>query len=326
MKRFTIARLFGALALTASAFCLPTSAGAQAWPTKNIRIVLQFPPGGSTDVVARILAQALTAKLGQTVIVENKPGADGAIAAEFVLRSEPDGHTYFLASNTPMMQVPLLKKNPPYDPVNSFTPISLVGRYIYVLVTNPNVPVKTAAELLSYAKANPGKLNYGSYSSVTQLMYSSIRDQAKVDMNVVNYKGEGPTVNDILGGHIQLTFSTPTSTLAHIKDGKLRALAILLPERVPYMPDVPTVAEAGLPPLKPATFAALYGPAKVPPEIAKKMSDALKEVISSPEIREKVEKQGLKLEGSTPEWLGNFTKEQLGIWRQAFDEAGMKPE
>lgn len=326
MKRFTIARLFGALALTASAFCLPTSAGAQAWPTKNIRIVLQFPPGGSTDVVARILAQALTAKLGQTVIVENKPGADGAIAAEFVLRSEPDGHTYFLASNTPMMQVPLLKKNPPYDPVNSFTPISLVGRYIYVLVTNPNVPAKTAAELISYAKANPGKLNYGSYSSVTQLMYSSIRDQAKVDMNVVNYKGEGPTVNDILGGHIQLTFSTPTSTLAHIKDGKLRALAILLPERVPYMPDVPTVAEAGLPPLKPATFAALYGPAKVPPEIAKKMSDALKEVMSSPEIREKVEKQGLKLEGSTPEWLGNFTKEQLGIWRQAFDEAGMKPE
>ena len=326
MKRFTIARLFGALALTASAFCLPTSAGAQAWPTKNIRIVLQFPPGGSTDVVARILAQALTAKLGQTVIVENKPGADGAIAAEFVLRSEPDGHTYFLASNTPMMQVPLLKKNPPYDPVNSFTPISLVGRYIYVLVTNPNVPANTAAELISYAKANPGKLNYGSYSSVTQLMYSSIRDQAKVDMNVVNYKGEGPTVNDILGGHIQLTFSTPTSTLAHIKDGKLRALAILLPERVPYMPDVPTVAEAGLPPLKPATFAALYGPAKVPPEIAKKMSDALKEVMSSPEIREKVEKQGLKLEGSTPEWLGNFTKEQLGIWRQAFDEAGMKPE
>ncbi len=326
MKRFTIARLFGALALTASAFCLPTSAGAQAWPTKNIRIVLQFPPGGSTDVVARILAQALTAELGQTVIVENKPGADGAIAAEFVLRSEPDGHTYFLASNTPMMQVPLLKKNPPYDPVNSFTPISLVGRYIYVLVTNPNVPAKTAAELISYAKANPGKLNYGSYSSVTQLMYSSIRDQAKVDMNVVNYKGEGPTVNDILGGHIQLTFSTPTSTLAHIKDGKLRALAILLPERVPYMPDVPTVAEAGLPPLKPATFAALYGPAKVPPEIAKKMSDALKEVMSSPEIREKVEKQGLKLEGSTPEWLGNFTKEQLGIWRQAFDEAGMKPE
>ena len=142
----------------------------------------------------------------------------------------------------------------------------------------------------------------------------------------MNYKGEGPTVNDLLGGHIQLTFSTPTSTLAQIKEGKLRALAILLPERVPYMPDVPTVAEAGLPPLKPATFADLYGPAKVPPEIAKKMSDALKEVISSPEIREKVEKQGLKLEGSTPEWLGHFTKDQLGIWRQAFDEAGMKPE
>lgn len=325
-KRNFIKQLLCSAALASSALGMTAIAHAQNWPTKPIRIVLQFPPGGSTDVVARILAQALTTKLGQTVIIENKPGADGAIAAEYVLRSEPDGHTYFLASNTPMMQVPLLKKNPPYNPVTSFTPITLVGRYIYVLVASPTIPVKTAAELITYAKNNPGKLNYGSYSSVTQLMYSSIRDQAKVDMNMVNYKGEGPTVNDILGGHIQLTFSTPTSTLAHINDGKLRALAVVLPERVPYLPDVPTTAEAGLPPLKPATFAALYGPAKVPPEIATKMSEALKEVMNRPEIREKVEKQGLKLEGSTPEWLGNFTKEQLGIWGKAFDEAGMKPE
>lgn len=329
MIKPTLARLIRALAFTAVA--LGTTAGtaqaqAQAWPTKNIRIVLQFPPGGSTDVVARILAQALTVKLGHTVIIENKPGADGAIAADFVLRSEPDGHTFFLASNTPMMQVPLLKKNPPYDPVTSFSSVSLVGRYIYVLVANPSVPAQTAAELITYARNNPGKLNYGSFSSVTQLMYTSIRDQAKVDMNVVNYKGEAPTINDILGNHVQLTFSTPTSTLAHIKEGKLRALAVLLPERSPYLPDVPTVAEAGLPPLKPVTFAALYAPAKLPPDIATRMSEALKEVMSQPDIREKVEKQGLKLEGSTPQWLANFTKEQLVVWRQAFDEAGMKPE
>lgn len=325
-KRIFFKQIVSTVALATSAMCLPAIAQAQAWPSKPIRIVLQFPPGGSTDVVARVLAQALTTKLGQTVIIENKPGADGAIAADYVLRSEPDGHTFFLASNTPMMQVPLLKKNPPYNPVTSFTPISLVGRYIYVLVVNPTVPVKTAAELITYAKNNPGKLNYGSYSSVTQLMYASIRDQAKVDMNAVNYKGEGPTVNDILGGHIQLTFSTPTSTLNQINEGKLRALAVVLPERVPYLPNVPTVAEAGLPPLKPATFAALYGPAKVPPEIATKMSEALKDVMSRPDIRERVEKQGLKLEGSTPQWLGNFTKDQLGIWKQAFDEAGLKPE
>ncbi len=150
------------LLLLALATAMPFAA-AQSWPTKPIRIVLQFPPGGSTDVVARILAQSMSNSLGQPVIVENRPGADGAIAGDFVARSEPDGHTYFLASNTPMMQVPLLKKNPPYDPVKSFTPVSLVGRYIFVLVTNPSLPVKDVNELLAHARNNPGKLAFGSY-------------------------------------------------------------------------------------------------------------------------------------------------------------------
>ena len=176
---------------------------AQAWPSKPIRIVLQFPPGGSTDAVARILAQAMTQSLGQSVIVENRPGADGAIAGDAVARAEPDGYTYFLASNTPMMQVPLLKKNAPYDPIKSFTPVSLVGRYVYVLVVNPSVPARDVQELLAYAKANPAKLAYASYSGVTQLMHSNIRNVAKVDMTLVPYKGEGPTIVDLLGGHVR---------------------------------------------------------------------------------------------------------------------------
>lgn len=322
MLLHSFARLLTVLALTLAS----SLAFAQNWPTKPIKLVLQFPPGGSTDVVARILAQSLTASLGQPVIVENKPGADGAIAAEYVLRSEPDGHTFFMASNTPMMQVPLLKKNPPYDPIKSFTPVAFIGRYIYVLVASPSLPVKNAAELLSYARQNPGKLNFGSFSSVTQLMYSSIRDEAKVDMNAIPYKGEAPTINDILGGHVQLTFATPTSTLSQINEGKLRALAVLLPERLPFLPNVPTVAEAGLPTLKPVTFAALYGPAKLPPAIATKMSEALSAVIARPEIREKVEKQGLSLVGSTPAWLDNFMKEQVPVWKSAFEAAGMYPE
>ena len=299
---------------------------AQNWPSKPIKLVLQFPPGGSTDVVARILAQSLTASLGQPVIVENKPGADGAIAAEYVLRSEPDGHTFFLASNTPMMQVPLLKKNPPYDPIKSFTPVAFVGRYIYVLVASPALPIKNATDLIAYARSNPGKLNFGVFSSVGQLMYSSIRDEAKVDMNAIPYKGEAPTINDILGGHVQLTFATPTSTLSQINEGKLRALAVLVPERLPFMPNVPTVKEAGLPELKPVTFAALYGPAKLPPEIATKMSEALNAVIARPDVRDKVEKQGLSLVGSSPAWLDNFMKEQVVVWKAAFDAAGMQPE
>lgn len=322
MRLNLFTKFFVALTLT----LLSGFSSAQNWPSKPIKIVLQFPPGGSTDVVARILAQSLTASLGQPVIVENKPGADGAIAAEYVLRSEPDGHTFFLASNTPMMQVPLLKKNPPYDPVKSFTPVAFVGRYIYVLVASPTLPIKNAADLLTYARSNPGKLNFGVFSSVGQLMYSSIRDKAKVDMNAIPYKGEAPTINDILGGHVQLTFATPTSTLSQINEGKLRALAVLVPERLPFMPDVPTVKEAGLPELKPVTFAALYGPAKLPPDIATKMSEALNAVIARPDVRDKVEKQGLSLVGSSPAWLDNFMKEQVVVWKAAFDAAGMQPE
>jgi len=318
----TLVRSFAALILVLSSSLVY----AQSWPTKPIKIVLQFPPGGSTDVVARILAQSLTASLGQPVIVENKPGADGAIAAEYVLRAEPDGHTFFMASNTPMMQVPLLKKNPPYDPIKSFTPVAFIGQYIYVLVTSPSLPVKNASELLTYARANPGKLNFGVFSSVGQLMFSSIRNEARIDMNAIPYKGEAPTINDILGGHVQLTYATPTSTLSQINEGKLRALAVLVPERLPFLPDVPTVKEAGLPELKPVTFAALYGPAKLSPDIATKMSNALNEVIARPEVRERVQKQGLSLVGSSPAWLDNFMKEQIVVWKTAFDAAGMYPE
>jgi tripartite-type tricarboxylate transporter receptor subunit TctC len=303
-----------------------TLAGAQNWPTKPVRIVLQFPPGGSTDAVARILAQAMTASLGQPVLVENRPGADGAIAGDFVARAEPDGHTFFLASNTPMMQVPLLKKNPPYDPIKSFTPVSLVGRYVYVLVTQPSLPVQNAAELLAYARNNPGKLNYGSYSGVTNLMFTRIKSEAKVDMNLIPYKGEGPTITDILGGHVQLTYATPTSTLPHIREGKLKPLAVLLPARSSLLPQVPTVAEAGLPTLTAGTWAALYGPAKLPAEIASRMSRELNAAMARPDVREKIEKQGFDLSGSTPAELGSFMVEQLQAWAKAFSDAGMQPE
>ena len=318
----SVLRLLGVLTLAV----FSTLAGAQNWPTKPIRIVLQFPPGGSTDAVARILAQAMTASLGQPVLVENRPGADGAIAGDFVARAEPDGHTFFLASNTPMMQVPLLKKNPPYDPIKSFTPVSLVVRYVYVLVAQPSLPVQNAAELLAYARNNPGKLNYGSYSGVTNLMFTRIKSEAKVDMNLIPYKGEGPTITDILGGHVQLTYATPTSTLPHIRDGKLKPLAVLLPARSSLLPQVPTVAEAGLPTLTAGTWAALYGPAKLPPEIATRMSRELNAAMARPDVRDRIEKQGFDLSGSTPAELGSFMVEQLQAWAKAFSDAGMQPE
>ncbi len=314
------------IAVTFVLSVLCSLANAQAWPTKPVRIVLQFPPGGSTDVVARILAQSMTTALGQPVVVENKPGADGAIAAEYVMRSDPDGYTFFLASNTPMMQVPLLRKKPPYDPVKNFTPISMVGRYVYVLVTNPNVPAKNAKELLEFASKNPGKLNYGSYSGVTQLMHTKLTKEAKVDTNLIPYKGEGPTINDMLGGHVQLTFATPTSTLSNINAEKLRALAVLLPKLSALLPDVPTAAEAGIPTLEAGTWAALFGPANMPAELATKMSNAINAAMAQPDVKDRIAKQGFDLGGSTPKELGSFVQDQLKAWAQAFADAGLKAE
>jgi tripartite-type tricarboxylate transporter receptor subunit TctC len=317
------------LSLIALAMLLvANSANAQSasWPSKPIKIVLQFPPGGATDVVARILAKELTSSLGQPVLVENKPGADGAIAGEFVARAEPDGHTFFMATNTPMMQVPLLRKNPPYDPIKSFTPISLLGRYVYVLVVNPSLPAKDVSELIAYARSNPGKLTYGSYSGVTQLMHSKFKSVSKLDMNLVAYKGEAPAISDLLGNHVQLTFATPISTSGHIKDGKLRALAVLLPSRSNLFPTVPTGAEAGLPPFTTGTWAALFGPAKMPAEITARLNSELNQIMRRPEIKEQIDKLGFEIAGSSSDELGVFMQDQLQAWGRAFKEAGMNPE
>ena len=323
MKRLLPRWLLPSVCLLLAGLTPPASA--QAWPSKPVRLVLQFPPGGSTDSVARILAQAMSATLGQQVLVENRPGADGAIAGDFVARAEPDGHTFFLASNTPMMQVPLLKKNPPYDPVKSFAPVSLVGRYVYVLVSTAALPVKDVAELLAYARANPGKLGFGSYSVVTQLMHTQLK-AVKADTTLVPYKGEGPTVNDILGNHVQFTFATPASTLGHIKEGKLRALAVLLPARSPLLPGVPTGAEAGLPPLTAGTWAALFAPAKVAPETLQRMNRELNAAMQRPDVRERISALGFELAGSSPDEMAVFLQEQLVAWGKAFRDAGMTPE
>jgi len=305
---------------------LSSFAGAQSWPAKPVRIVLQFPPGGSTDLVARILGQALSQSLGQPVLVENKPGADGAIAGDFVARAEPDGHTFFLASNTAMMQVPLLKKSPPYDPLTAFTPVSLVGRYTFLLVVTPSLGVSSFNEFVAYARQNPGKINFSTYSGASQLAYAQIVKNAGVDMLRVPYKGEAPSVIDILGGQIHAVFATPTSSAVHIRDGKLRALAVTLPQRWPLLPEVPTTVEAGMPPINVEFFAAMYGPANMPQDIAQRVSEELNAIIARPAIREQIDKQGFALAGSTPEELRAFTKRQLGAWAQGFKEAGINPE
>jgi tripartite-type tricarboxylate transporter receptor subunit TctC len=315
-----------ALAGAIVAAALAAAPAVAQYPVKPIRIVLQFPAGGATDAAARILGQALTQAMGQPVLVENRPGADGAIAAEVVAKAAPDGYTVFLASNTPMMQVPLLRKNPPYDPVSDFTPITDVGRYIFILVVNPSLPVKSVTELVAYARANPGKLNFGSFSSVGQLMFAQLRTSTNTDMVLIPYKGEAPTIVDVLAGRTHFTFATPASTLSHIKEGKLRPLAILLAARSGLLPEVPTTVEAGMAPFSVATFVSLFGPPRMPPEIVARLNKEFNAAMQLPGMREQIERQGVQLTGSTPEELGSFIRQQLDAWGRAFREAGMKPE
>jgi tripartite-type tricarboxylate transporter receptor subunit TctC len=296
------------------------------YPSRAVRLVIHFPAGGSTDLVARVLAQQLTESMGQPFVVENRTGADGVIAAAAVMQSPPDGHTLFLATNTAMLQVPLLQKKPPYDPLTAFTPVSLVGRYTFLLVVTPSLGVGTLGELIAYARANPGKVNFSTYSGASQLAYAQIVKTAGVDMLRVPYKGEAPSVADILGGTIHAVFATPTSSLAHIREGRLRALAVTLPSRWPLLPEVPTTVEAGMPPINVEFFAALFGPAGLPQDIAQRLSRELNAIIARPAIREQIDRQGFALAGSSPEELRHFIRQQLDAWAQGFREAGIQPE
>lgn len=310
---------FAMLNILAGAAC------AQPYPSKPLRILVHFPAAGATDAVARILAQPLSTALGQPVIVENRPGADGAIAGELVAKSPADGYTLLLASQTAMLQVPLLRKSPPYDPQADFTPVGLVGQYVFVLVATPALGLKSGADLVRYARANPGRLNFGTYSSGGQLFLTQLK-LSGLDLVQVPYKGEAPTIIDILGGRTQLTIATPTSSLQHIRAGKLQALAVLLPGRNPLLPEVPTTQEAGLPPLSVATWAALFGPAGMPRETVTRLNRELNAAMARPEIREQVDRQGFQLQGSTPDELAAYVRSQLGAWGKAFNDAGMKPE
>ena len=313
------------LLFTLAAALLSTTLLAQ-YPSKPVRVVIPFPAGGSTDVVARTLAQALTESMGQPFVVENRTGADGVIAAQAVMQSAPDGHTLFLATNTAMLQVPLLQKKPPYDPFTAFTPISLVGRYAFFLVVTPSLGANNMQDFLKYARANPGKINFATYSGASQLAYAQIVKTANVDMLRVPYKGEAPSVADILGGTIHAVFATPTVSLSHIKDGRLKALATTLPQRWPLLADVPTTVEAGMPPISVEFFAALWGPARLPADIAQRLSKELTAIIARPQIREAIDRHGFALAASTPAELDAFTRKQFDAWGLGFREAGINPE
>jgi tripartite-type tricarboxylate transporter receptor subunit TctC len=312
--------------VTAIALALLCAAAQAQYPNKPVRLIVPFPPGGAAELGARIFAAPLGQALGQPVVIETRPGADGAIAADATMKAAPDGYTLLYATNTAFSWVPAVRKQPPYDPVADFTPVSMIGQFGFFLFSHPSVPATNVAELLAYIRANPGKLNYGSGNSTAMLSTAQLVQREKLDVVHVPYKGDGPLTIDLLGGRVQFALATPGAAAPQVREGKLRALATLLPSRSPLLPDAPTMTEAGLQGLTITPWGGVFGPKGMPRDIADRLSRELIALLGRAEVREAFGKLAFEPRGSTPEELAAFTKEQLEIWRRVVAEVGIKPE
>jgi tripartite-type tricarboxylate transporter receptor subunit TctC len=303
-----------------------TVALAQPYPSKPIRFIVGFPPGGSADPTTRILGAALQEQLGQPVVVENRPGADSAIAAELVTRAAPDGYTIFFGSNSAMTAAVALRKQAAFDPLKDFSPISLVGRATIFFYIHPSVPATTLAEFIAHAKANPGKLNYGTGNPLSILYNVQLMQATGINMVQVHYKGEGPLMPDIIAGRVQSSFMSQGAAIANAKEGKLRALAVLLDKRSPLLPDVPTISEAGVPQVTVRQWAGVFGPPKMPRDIVARLNKEVNTALKRPEVIEKLQSYGYALEGSSPERLLEINRADLELWRKLVKEAGIPLE
>jgi tripartite-type tricarboxylate transporter receptor subunit TctC len=299
---------------------------AQAYPNKPIRLVVPFPAGSATDSIARVFGAAMSASLGQTILVDNKAGADGAIAGAEVARAAPDGYTLLLATNSPMAAAPAMKKTPPYDPVNDFTPITDIGRYTFFIVAHPSLPANTVAELIQYAKANPGKLNYATGNTTGIVSFAQIAALTGLQMVHVPYKGEPQALTDLVAGRVQLMVVSAGTSVPHLREGRLKALAVTLPKRSPSLPNVPTIAEAGVPQFSLTSWAAVFGPAKMPREVVERLNKEFNAAMTKPEVQAAMEKQAFELVGSTPEKLAIWVKDQYEAYRSVLKAAGIEPD
>ncbi len=296
------------------------------YPNKPIKFIVGFPPGGSADPTTRIIGSALQEQLGQPFVVENRPGADSAIAAQQVAKMDADGYTLMFASNSAMTAAVALRKQPMYDPLKDFTPISMVGRATVFFYVHPDVPAKTLKEFIAHAKANPGKLVYGTGNPLSILYGQQLMGATGIQMLHVPYKGEGPLNPDILAGRVHSSFLSTGSAVSNAKDGRLRPLAVLLDRRSPLLPDVPTIDEAGVPQVTVRQWAGVFGPPGLPKDIVARLNKEVNAALKRPEIVEKLQSYGYSPEGSTPERLLEVNRADLELWRRLVKDAGIPLE
>lgn len=292
-------------------------AASAAWPERPVRIVVPYAPGGFTDVVARLVGTKLAEKLGQPVVVENKPGASTMLGAEAVARSVPDGHTLLMATTSTISTNPLLFRKMLYK-VADFRPVALTGLTPFVLVAHPSVPASDAASLVAYARANPGKLNFAmlGQGSSTHLVDEMLRSQAKVDIRDVPYKGSGPASTDLIAGHVQLNFDAVSTTLQRIRSGQLKGLGITSDTRSPLLPDVPTFKESGLPQMIAYSWYGLMAPAATPQAVVDQLNRAVNEVLKMPEVQSQLESNGASAPQLNPTQFGELIEEHTRTWER----------
>jgi tripartite-type tricarboxylate transporter receptor subunit TctC len=319
IKRILVA-LFAA-ALAGAAF-------AQAWPAKPVRFIVPYPPGGTSDILARTIAEKLGAALGQPVVVENKPGANGNLGADYVAKAAPDGYTFLLADIGAIAISPSVYPSLPFDPVKNFTPVTMVAYSPHILVVHPSVPAKSVAELVALAKSKPGKLNYAASStgSAPHLAGVEFAQRAKIDWNYIPYKGGAQAVTDVVGGQADLLFNGMLATYPNVKGGKLRILAVSSANRLPSIPDVPTVAESGFPGFETGSWQGILAPPGTPPEIVAKLGGEVQKILATPEMKEKLAAQGADVRVTTGPELAGFISKERDRWAKVVKEAGIKAE
>ena len=288
--------------------------------------MVPFAAGSATDTLARVLGEKMSASLGQAVVVDNMPGANGFLAAQNVARAEPDGHTVLVTSNTTHAANQSLFKKLPYDPINGFEPVSELGTITLALVVHPSVPASTAQELIAYAKAKPGELTFGSGSSSSRIAGEMLKTLAGIDMLNVPYKSNPQAVTDLLGGQISLVFADISTTLPQAKAGNVKALAVSSAERSPLAPDLPTMAEAGVPGYDLTAWFAAFVPAGTPRPIVDKLNAAFKAALADPQATKTLLGAGIEPTSSTPEELKAFVASETEKWAKIVKAAGIEPE
>jgi len=314
-------------ALLAAVLGAAPAFGQAGFPSKVVKIIVPFPAGGSADVLARIVGEKLSAKWGQPVVVENRVGAGGNIGAEAVFRADPDGHTILSSPPGPLAINLNLYKQLAFDPTK-FVPVTVLAIVPNVITARLDLPANSVKELIAYAKANPGKISFGSsgIGAAAHLTTEWLKQIASVDMVHVPYKGTAPALQDLMSGNIQILVDTPSSLMPHVKGGKIKALGMFSAQRLASAPEVPTLAEAGGPPMESSTWLLFLAPAGTPRDLVTRLSTEVAKAVNAADVKPKLEGMGIITVGSTPEAAGKFLNDEIAKWAKVIQVAGVKAE